>query len=175
MKIAYRQFCPTDIHKFTRINADPLVESYGIGFYFQYYSRWREYFLVAENNYGEIVAYIMGKNEGIDENHHGHVTAVTVRSDYRKRGIARALMERLEETSVDKGCYFVDLFVRKSNTAAIKLYQKLGYVVYREIIGYYTGPAPENAYDMRKALPLDTEKKSVIPLREPVDASTLPD
>ena len=28
-------------------------------------------------------------------------------------------------------CYFVDLFVRPTNTAAIKFYEGLGYVIYR--------------------------------------------
>lgn len=35
--------------------------------------------------------------------------------------------------------YFVDLFVRISNTAAIKMYEKFGYVVYRRVLKYYSG------------------------------------
>lgn len=30
-------------------------------------------------------------------------------------------------------CYFVDLFVRPTNTAAIKFYEGLGYVIYRAL------------------------------------------
>ena len=43
-----------------------------------------------------------------------------------------------------KSCYFVDLFVRKSNEAAINMYSRLGYSVYREVIDYYSSgePAP---------------------------------
>lgn len=40
--------------------------------------------------------------------------------------------------------YFVDLFVRVSNTVAINMYKKFGYVVYRQVIGYYSGE--EDAY-----------------------------
>ena len=40
--------------------------------------------------------------------------------------------------------YFVDLFVRKSNAVAIGMYEKLGYIVHREVINYYSGE--ENAY-----------------------------
>ena len=40
---------------------------------------------------------------------------------------------------------FVDLFVRRSNEAAIKLYKALGYVVYRVIANYYTGHNSEDA------------------------------
>jgi len=64
--------------------------------------------------------------------------------------------------------YFVDLYVRKSNSLAINMYTTLGYSVYREVIGYYSGIDGENAYDMRKALARDTEKKSIIPLLKPV-------
>jgi hypothetical protein len=35
--------------------------------------------------------------------------------------------------------YFVDLFVRESNTVAIDMYKKLGYVCYRRVIKYYSG------------------------------------
>jgi N-terminal acetyltransferase B complex catalytic subunit len=31
----------------------------------------------------------------------------------------------------------VDLFVRVSNIAAIKMYEKLGYIVYRRVLQYY--------------------------------------
>jgi N-terminal acetyltransferase B complex catalytic subunit len=33
----------------------------------------------------------------------------------------------------------VDLFVRVSNQAAIKMYEKFGYIIYRRVLNYYTG------------------------------------
>lgn len=62
--------------------------------------------------------------------------------------------------------YFVDLFVRVSNTVAISMYRSFGYSVYRTVLQYYSGD--EDAYDMRKAMPRDVHKKSVIPLKKPV-------
>ena len=41
--------------------------------------------------------------------------------------------------------YFVDLFVRASNQAAITMYEHFGYSVYRRVIGYYSGDPPEDA------------------------------
>ena len=41
-----------------------------------------------------------------------------------------------------------------------------GYSVYRQVIGYYSGE--EDAYDMRKPLSRDVDKKSCIPLSHPV-------
>ena len=57
------------------------------------------------------------------------------------------MMDMLEEITneIHKG-YFVDLFVRKSNEVAINMYKQLGYVVYRTVIGYYSGMVDEDAY-----------------------------
>ena len=51
---------------------------------------------------------------------------------------------------------------------AISMYEKFGYVRYRRVLGYYSGDDPEDAWDMRKALPRDKHKQSVIPLDRPV-------
>lgn len=71
------------------------------------------------------------------------------------------------------------------------MYKNLGYIVYRTVIDYYAGPGDvdEDAYgeyewngffndfehnfdsiisDMRKAMPRDVDKKSMIPLKHPV-------
>lgn len=45
-----------------------------------------------------------------------------------------------------KNCFFVDLFVRVSNSVAVNMYRELGYVVYRRIVDYYTGECPEDAF-----------------------------
>jgi len=176
-----RQFCCDDLFKFNNINLDPLTETYGIGFYLQYLARWPEYFLIAESPAGDAMGYIMGKAEGAGENWHGHVTAVTCAPAYRRLGLANRLMDALEEISEKKNCYFVDLFVRVSNSVAINMYNRLGYVVYRTVLDYYSGggtddggtTADEDAYDMRKALSRDVEKKSVIPLTKPVHMNEL--
>ena len=42
---------------------------------------------------------VMGKAEGMSENWHGHVTALTVAPEYRRLGLARQLMAILEEVS----------------------------------------------------------------------------
>jgi len=45
--------------------------------------------------------------------------------------------------------FFVDLYVRASNAVAIQMYGKLGYIVYRRVLGYYSADATtaeEDAY-----------------------------
>ncbi|KAK0411705.1 hypothetical protein QR680_005794 [Steinernema hermaphroditum] len=169
-----RDFDVMDLFKFNNVNLDPLTETYGFNFYLQYYLNWPEYFQVCQHHTGEIMGYIMGKAEGRNENFHGHVTAVTVAPMYRRLKLAARMMRYLEDVSESKHCYFVDLFVRVSNNVAFSLYHSLGYVVYRKIIGYYSGKTQdEDAYDMRKALSADIEKKSVVPLKHPITCDQL--
>ena len=117
---------------------------------------------------------VLGKAESFhreDNSWHGHVTAVTVPPEYRRLGMATQLMTVLEQGSDRARGFFVDLFVRKSNQLAQDMYSKMGYSIYREVIGYYSGE--ENAYDMRKALSRDVDKKSIIPLTKPVHPDEL--
>ncbi|XP_066093131.1 N-alpha-acetyltransferase 20 isoform X2 [Saccopteryx bilineata] len=157
-----RAFTCDDLFRFNNINLDPLTETYGIPFYLQYLAHWPEYFIVAEAPGGELMGYIMGKAEGsvAREEWHGHVTALSVAPEFRRLGLAAKLMELLEEISE-----------RVSNQVAVNMYKQLGYSVYRTVIEYYSasnGEPDEDAYDMRKALSRDTEKKSIIPLPHPV-------
>ncbi|XP_023306209.1 N-alpha-acetyltransferase 20 [Lucilia cuprina] len=168
-----RPFTCDDLFKFNNVNFDPLTETYGLSFYTQYLARWPEFFQLAESPSGQIMGYIMGKVEGHMENWHGHVTALTVSPDYRRLGLAALLMQFLEDISEKKRSYFVDLFVRKSNQIAINMYKNLGYIIYRTILDYYSGDQDEDAYDMRKALSRDVEKKSIIPYTQPFSKSDL--
>ena len=55
-------------------------------------------------------------------------------------------------------CKFCDLFVRETNNGANAFYDKLGYVVFRIVNKYYH---TEDAFDKRKCLKSDPEKKSI--------------
>ncbi|RHX99391.1 hypothetical protein DYB25_010032 [Aphanomyces astaci] len=164
-----------------------------MSFYLQYLTKWPDYFLLQEDPNGTMMGYVMGKAEGKGENWHGHVTAVTVAPEFRRLGLAKNLMDYLENVSVELYVYlrvsifvvvmgfmlrydgyFVDLFVRVSNTLAIGMYEKFGYSVYRRVIGYYSGDDDgEDAFG--NALPRDKDKKSIIPLPYPVMPDSLMD
>ena len=67
-----------------------------------------------------------------------HVMNIAVAPEYRRRGIARRLMERLfEVTERDADCGYT-LEVRVSNEAAIRLYEELGFRTRGIRRGYYT-------------------------------------
>lgn len=40
----------------------------------------------------------------------------------------------------------MDLFVRVSNQVAINMYKRLGYIVYRTVLEYYSGDTDEDAF-----------------------------
>jgi N-terminal acetyltransferase B complex catalytic subunit len=162
-----RRLTAEDLLHFNSVNLDQLTETFNLGFYFNYLARWPDYQYIVTDSQSTTVAYIIGKAEGSDNLFHGHVSAVTVAPWFRRMGLASLLMEILEQVSDQVyQAYFVDLFVRVSNHKAIEMYKKLGYIVYRRIIGYYSGE--EDAFDMRKSLSRDTERKAMIPLERPV-------
>lgn len=65
------------------------------------------------------------------------VYSLAVAPQHQGRGIARLLLQRLEEACVDRGHFFLRLEVSKSNRAAIALYQQLNYRVFGEYSHYY--------------------------------------
>lgn len=161
-----RRFRPCDLFRMNPVNLDKLTETYNLNFYFNYMFRWPEFQQTVSAPDNTLMAYVIGKTEGSDSDWHGHVSAVTVAPSYRRLGLASKLMDFIEALSQDTyNCYFVDLFVRKSNSLAIGMYRRMGYVVYRTVIKYYDGD--EDAYDMRKPLIRDRDKLSIKPLENP--------
>ena len=67
-----------------------------------------------------------------------HVMNVAVAPDYRGRGIATRLLERLFELTAGDGRRGYTLEVRVSNRSAIRLYEKLGFKARGVRRGYYT-------------------------------------
>eukprot|EP00588_Corethron_pennatum_P008621 CAMPEP_0194270608 /NCGR_PEP_ID=MMETSP0169-20130528/4561_1 /TAXON_ID=218684 /ORGANISM="Corethron pennatum, Strain L29A3" /LENGTH=185 /DNA_ID=CAMNT_0039012711 /DNA_START=72 /DNA_END=626 /DNA_ORIENTATION=- len=177
----------TDLFRFNSVNLDVLTATYGMPFYFEYFSRHPEYFEASLCPHtSSITGYVMGKAEGRDKSYHGHVTAVTVAPPYRRLGLAAAFMDSLERISSGVyNAFFVDLFVRESNAAAQTMYGRFGYGTYRRVLGYYSGgcgpvvfddsgiprgllPEDEDGLDMRKALARDLTGETVVPLGRPV-------
>lgn len=58
----------------------------------------------------------------------GEITNVVVDADFRKKGIARQMLEYTLSEAVGRGIKACTLEVRISNTAAIRLYEGLGFL-----------------------------------------------
>ena len=67
-----------------------------------------------------------------------HVMNLAVAPGYRRRGIATSLLDRLFELTAADGRRGYTLEVRVSNTAAIKLYERVGFQPRGVRRGYYT-------------------------------------
>ena len=70
---------------------------------------------------GRVVGYLI-EWRIVDE---VHIANIAVHPDWRRRGIAQAMMER--SLSEAAGCRWVGLEVRDGNDAARRLYEKLGF------------------------------------------------
>ncbi|WP_436893091.1 GNAT family acetyltransferase [Siccibacter turicensis] len=79
-------------------------------------------FLVAEVG-GEIVGTVMGGYDG----HRGSAYYLGVHPEFRGRGIANALLSRLEKKLNARGCPKINIQVREDNDIVIGLYERLGY------------------------------------------------
>lgn len=162
-----RLFRPSDLLRFNAVNFDHLTETYSLHFYLQYLLNWPDQQQTVVSPDGKVMAYIIGKTEGEGTQWHGHFSAVTVAPECRRLKLATKLMDSLEALwDQTYNCYFVDLFVRKSNSVAIAMYRAAGYIVYRTIVSYYNGT--EDAYDMRKSMSRDPDKRSMVPITRPV-------
>jgi ribosomal-protein-alanine N-acetyltransferase len=84
-----------------------------------------------------------------------HVMNIAVRPEFRRRGIATALLERLFELTSDGSKRGYTLEVRVSNLGAIKLYERLGFSARGTRRGYYTDNREDALIMWRDAEPDD--------------------
>ncbi len=94
---------------------------------------------------GEVIGYV-GSQIVPDE---ADMMNLAVREDYRRKGIARALVSRLISALQQEGVCSLSLEVRASNAPACALYKGLGFVLVGRRPGYYKMPK-EDALILRK-------------------------
>ena len=95
---------------------------------------------------GEQVAGYIGSQTVIDET---DMMNVAVHPDFRRKGIAEALVNALVEAMKSRGSRCLTLEVRASNEPAIMLYEKLGFSQIGRRKNYYRNPR-EDALILRK-------------------------
>jgi len=103
------------------------------------------FFALEEN--GKLIAYA-GMMTVLDT---ADITNVAVLPEYRRRGLAKALLVALADAAREKGVIRFQLEVRESNTAARTLYEALGFTVDGNRKHYYKKP-DEDAILMSLAL-----------------------
>ena len=102
------------------------------------------------------------------------VYSLVVHPEHQRRGVAGALMQAAESAALDRGCHTMRLEVRTDNTAAIALYQRLGYVITDSIDNFYEDGA--KALRLNKPLTGGTDRptRNPRPRQEPARAVSCP-
>ena len=86
----------------------------------------------------------------------GFVTNIAVNTNYRGKGIGKALTNRLCHAAIQRGCDSITLEVRPSNAVAIGLYKSLGFLEVGRRPKFYPEPT-EDAVLMTKNLQGDNK------------------
>ena len=97
---------------------------------------------------GETVAAYGGMICVLDE---GQITNIATLPEYRRRSLAGRTLEAMIEESKRRELAFLTLEVRESNSAAIALYEKFGFVAIGKRQGFYRFPT-EAAIIMEKKI-----------------------
>lgn len=84
-----------------------------------------------------------------------HINTIAVASDFRRRGLGRALMQHVLAQVEAEGIRRATLEVRRSNQAARRLYESLGFTLAGVRPGYYTHPE-EDALILWRETPKST-------------------
>lgn len=95
---------------------------------------------------GNVIALLSGYH-AVGE---GNITSVAVHPDYRRKGLAKKLIEKFEN-SLPEDTESIFLEVRESNCGAIALYEKCGFERLSVRKNFYSQPR-ENAVVMQKKI-----------------------
>ncbi|MCX7698533.1 MAG: ribosomal protein S18-alanine N-acetyltransferase [Candidatus Goldbacteria bacterium] len=104
-------------------------------------------FLVAEDEENNKICGYVCANVIID---YIHILNLAVAPDYRRKGIAKEFIKRIEADAIKKKYYGITLEVCETNEAAINLYKKFGFIIKGKREKYYENK--EDALIMWKIL-----------------------
>ena len=110
--------------------------------------------LLRDGNFG-VAAFLDGRAAAyvgvISIPPEGEITNVATHPDYRRRGLADAVISELCKEAEKRGIGTLYLEVRRSNDAARALYEKQGFRVIGERKGFYSNPREDAILMSREA------------------------
>jgi ribosomal-protein-alanine N-acetyltransferase len=83
--------------------------------------------VVAETETGEIPGFCIAHVERAGKGLRAYVVTLDVAPLYRRHGLARQMMQRIEQQAVEAGCDAMELHVSVGNEGAIAFYEREGY------------------------------------------------
>lgn len=141
-----------DMYNMQHTNLRCLPENYNLRYYMYHILSWPQLLYVEEDMNKKVVGYVLAKMDDEEEpaKAHGHITSLAVLRTHRKLGVASSVMRAtMREMDAEYQANFCSLHVRKSNDAALHLYQEtLGFRCAEVDEKYYVDN--EDAYHMKK-------------------------
>lgn len=107
--------------------------------------------LIAETGSGEIAGFVIVHVERTAGRRRGYVVTLDVAVEFRRKGLARFLMQAAEERALAAGVGWMELHVFIGNAGAVRFYERLGYQLYTVRRGFY-GAEGLDAFVYRKEL-----------------------
>jgi len=116
--------------------AGELSEPYSIYTYRYFLQNWPELCILAidSQNTSEYIGVIICKMERESV---GYIAMLAVEMGHRRRGIGTRLVEKAVEAMEGRGCDEVVLETEVTNTNALNLYSRLGFVREKRLFRYY--------------------------------------
>ncbi len=144
MRIRY--FALSDLRSVFDLACLALKERYTPTLFINLQSYWPEGFIVIEDA-GRIRGFILGVTVSRIQ---GRILMLAVGEGLRRMGYGTMLYRQFCMECAKKGIRYLTLEVRKSNLAALRFYEKMGFQITGEIQRYYTDG--EDAYRMNAFL-----------------------
>ncbi len=126
-----RRATPADIAAIVAIEEESFIDPWEQAVFLEALTYYPTTYFVAECD-GAVVGFVVGGLEDTGENIYGHLCNLGVSPRYRRRGIAKLLVNRVEHQFALELATGVQLEVRVSNTAAQRFYRRMRY---REVFG----------------------------------------
>lgn len=133
MKIVYTELTETYIDGITELDRLCFTVPWSRNLFLSELHSNNAFYILALHN-DRVIGYC-GMNFVCGE---GSITNIAVHPEYRKNGIASALLERIISFSVGENLEFITLEVRESNINAITLYEKYGFLRVGSRKNYYS-------------------------------------
>jgi ribosomal-protein-alanine N-acetyltransferase len=142
-----RQAAPSDIAAIIGIEKESFIDPWEQSAFLEALTYYPTTYFVAVAD-GAVVGFVIGGLEDTGENIYGHLCNIGVSPRYRRRGIGKLLVRRVEHQFAVELATAVQLEVRVSNTAAQRFYRRMGYRHVFGIDSYYANG--EDAFVMMK-------------------------
>lgn len=136
-KIRVRHAQMTDIRDIATIEQEAFPDPWSEETFIESLAIFPSTFFIAANGQ-KVAGFVAAGLEDTGEDLYGHIMNIAVAQSYRRQGIGRMLVRRVEHEFLLLGASGIQLEVRQSNSCAQQFYRELGYEQVIIIAGYYT-------------------------------------